>query len=313
MHLWQNLPVASTSSQFDLLGLLFGLGFILSFGYWCTDFVLMQRAFAARTDWEARQVPLLAGFGKLLFSALVILPGLIAARSFPALGHSLRFDQALPMLMKTTYGPTMLGVGLTALGSSLMTGLAGNVAAFSTLWTEDIYRTHLRKEKSDQHYILVGRLAVAFAILSCIIASYLNFLFGNLMEHVQMIFSVFGSPFFAIFVLGFCTRRTTARGALTGLGTGLGIGLLHLLGIATGVLHYGSVMNANFHMAIYTFTSTILIGWISSTSGEQHQPQLKSELLLNWRAYPKTRKERGLWILAFLLFVICLALNIIWQ
>lgn len=313
MHLWQNLPLASTKSQFDLLGLIFGLGFILSFGYWCTDFVLMQRAFAARTDLEARQVPLIAGFGKLLFSALVIVPGLIAARTFPDLGHSLRFDQALPTLMKAAYGPTMLGVGLTALGSSLMTGLAGNVAAFSTLWTEDIYRTHLIKDASDRHYILVGRLAVAFAILSCIVASYLNFLFGNLMEHVQMIFSIFGSPFFAIFVLGFCTRRTTARGALVGLGTGLGIGLLHLLGVAVGVLHYGSVMNANFHLAIYTFSSTLLVGWISSTPGDQAQPQLKSELLLNWKTYPGTGRERSIWILAVLLLGICLLLNILWR
>jgi SSS family solute:Na+ symporter len=207
----------------------------------------------------------------------------------------------------------MLGVGLTALGSSLMTGLAGNVAAFSTLWTEDIYRAHLNKEASEQHYILIGRLAVAFAILSCIVASYLNFLFGNLMEHVQMIFSVFGSPFFATFVLGLCTRRTTATGAITGLGTGITIGLLHLLGIATGMLKYGSVMSANFHLAIYTFFATLIVGWISSKPNDQAQDQLKSELLVNWRTYPQPGKERGIWILALLLTGICLLLNLLWR
>ena len=158
-HLWRGLPLVSHASPLDSLGIVIGLGFVLSFGYWCTDFVLMQRAFTARTDMEARQVPLWAGFGKLGFSMLVILPGLAAYRLLPGLGSSERFDQALPALMKLQYGPAMLGLGLTAIAASLMSGLAANVSAFAALWTEDIYHAHLVPSKPDRHYLVMGRVA----------------------------------------------------------------------------------------------------------------------------------------------------------
>jgi SSS family solute:Na+ symporter len=109
-HLWTGLPVASNAGPLDGIGVVFGLGFVLSFSYWCTDFVLMQRAFTARTEIAARQVPLWAGFGKLLFSFLVVVPGLAAVRLLPELGHTQRFDQALPAIMTFFYGPTMLGL-----------------------------------------------------------------------------------------------------------------------------------------------------------------------------------------------------------
>ena len=144
-HLWAGMPLASNTASVDSLGVVVGLGFVLSFGYWCTDFVLMQRAFAARTETEARQVPLWAGFVKLAFALVVILPGLAAYRVLPQLGGSIRFDQALPALMNLVYGPTMLGVGLTALVASLMSGLAANVSGVAAIWTEDIYRSRIRR------------------------------------------------------------------------------------------------------------------------------------------------------------------------
>ncbi len=125
------MPLVSPTAPMDVLGIVVGLGFVLSFGYWCTDFVLMQRAFAARTDDAARQVPLWAGFGKLGFSMLVVVPGLAAHRLLPGLGHSQRFDQALPAVMRQSYGPAMLGLGLTTIAASLMSALAANVSAFA--------------------------------------------------------------------------------------------------------------------------------------------------------------------------------------
>ena len=156
-HLWRDLPLASTHAPLDKTGVIVGLGFVLSFGYWCTDFVLMQRAFTARTEQEARQVPLWAGFGKLCFALMVVLPGLAAGRLLPALAQSQHFDQALPRVMVDLYGPVMLALGITAIVASLMSGLAANVSAFASVATNDIYRARVRRHADDTHYLRVGR------------------------------------------------------------------------------------------------------------------------------------------------------------
>ena len=308
-HLWRELPLVSHASPLDALGVVIGLGFVLSFGYWCTDFVLMQRAFTARTNTEARQVPLWAGFGKIGFSMLVVLPGLAAYRLIPGLGSSQRFDQALPALMKLQYGPAMLGLGLTAIAASLMSGLAANVSAFAAVWTEDIYHSHLVTSKPDRHYLMMGRLATVVAISVCLLTSYINFLFSDLMEHVQLIFSVFGAPFFAIFLLGMTTRRTNQRGAIAGFLTGTAIALLHLFAFGRGWLHYGSVMSANFYVAIYAFCTSVavalLVSAFSSTAEEQ---RTALQMSLTLRGIP-----RLLWILSALLLCACVGLNVMWR
>ena len=308
-QLWRGLPLASTAAPMDILGVVIGLGFVLSFGYWCTDFVLMQRAFTARSDDAARQVPLWAGFGKLGFAVLVVLPGLAARRLLPALGHSQRFDQALPALMRLSYGPLMLGVGLTAIAASLMSGLAANVSAFAALWTEDIYRSHLVRRKPDRHYLIVGRFATVAAILVSMFSSYVNFLFSDLMEHVQMIFSVFGAPFFAIFLLGMTTRRVNERGAIAGFVAGTVLALLHLFAFSRGWLHYGSVMTANFYMATYAFSASALVAWVASVGNSTPRPAHGSRLHMNF----SVSSPPLLWVLSILLLFACVGLNVIWR
>jgi len=313
-HLWRDLPAVSQAAPLDGFGIVFGLGFVLSFGYWCTDFVLMQRAFTARTEVEARQVPLWAGFGKILFSLIVVLPGLLAFRLFPELGRSERFDQALPLLMTTLYGPTMLGLGLTALAASLMSGLAANVSAFAAIWTEDIYRARLRPHASDSHYLTMGRISAAVAIIVSAFASYLNFLFRDLMEHVQLIFSVFGAPFWAIFLLGMTTRRTTERGAIAGFLSGTILALLHLLAITRGWLHYGSIMSGNFHVASYAFITALIVGSLVSAGGaEAALAHGGRRLVFAWREGTRGPGTRLLWTLSAILLLSCLALNIMWR
>jgi SSS family solute:Na+ symporter len=309
-HLWRGLPLVSHSSPLDVLGVGLGLGFVLSFGYWCTDFVLMQRAFAARTEIEARQVPLLAGFGKLGFSMLVVVPGLAAYRLLPGLGSTQRFDQALPSLMRLEYGPAMLGLGVTAIAASLMSGLAANVSAFAALWTEDIYHAHLVTSRPDRHYVVMGRAAAIVAIAVSLMSSYINFLFSDLMEHVQLIFSVFGAPFFAIFLLGMCTRRASERGAITGFLTGTAVALLHLFALGRGWVHYGSLMSANFYAAIYAFCTSVVVGLLISLPGSASQTGQESELhmRLTTRGIP-----RLLWILSALLLCACVGLNVMWR
>ncbi len=310
-HLWTGTPIASQAAPLDVIGVVFGLGFVLSFSYWCTDFVLMQRAFTARTETAARQVPLWAGFGKLLFSIIVVVPGLAAFRLIPALGHSQRYDQALPAVMTMSYGPAMLGLGLTALLASLMSGLAANVSAFAAIWTEDIYRSRIVRHAPDHHYLTVGRIAAATAIAISLVTSYIDFLFGSLMEHVQLIFSVFGAPFWAIFLLGMSTRRTTEKGAIAGFLSGTTIALLHLGAVTLGLLHYGSVMNANFHGAIYAFVTACAVGWLASTPDPSRPAN--NILVFHWRTWSHEKGDRLLWVLSAILLSACLLLNWIWR
>lgn len=305
-HLWQGQAAFAPRAHLDQFGVVLGLGFVLSFSYWCTDFVLMQRALASRTEAEARQVPIWAGFGKLLFSFLVVLPALVAPRVLPLLGGTQRYDQALPRLMSVFYGPTMLGLGLTALASSLMSGFAANISGFSAVWTVDLYRDWLARGRSEAHYIGVGRLATVLGVLFSLAASYISFSFSNLMDHVQLIFSLFSAPFWAVFLLGLMKRRTKARGALIALGCGLGIALVHHFCVYRGLLHYGSVMNANLHVAAYSFCVTFLVGWLFRSDLARPCSMDLDFAPWDWRS------ARTLLILSGLLLAICLLLNLFW-
>jgi SSS family solute:Na+ symporter len=311
-HLWKALPLASNLAPLDAIGVVVGLGFVLSFSYWCTDFVQIQRAFTARTESEARQVPLWAGFGKLAFSLLVVLPGLAASHLIPSLGHGRRFDQALPELMNLYYGHAMLGLGLTALAASLMSGLAANVSAVAAIWTEDIYRSRLRPHRSDRHYLVMGRATIVLATVVCCFASYIDFYFNNLMEHVQLIFSIFGAPFWAIFMMGMTSRRITERGALTAFIGGSCVALLHLVAFMRGWIHYGSVMNANFHAAIYAFGVAVVLGGTASGLWSDRGEERTDILVFQWKLGSRTG-SRMVWALSALLLGCCAALSWAWR
>jgi SSS family solute:Na+ symporter len=249
----------------------------------------------------------------LLFSLIVVVPGLAAYRLLPELGHSQRFDQTLPSLMTVYYGPAMLGLGLTALLASLMSGLAANVSGFAAVWTGDIYRTRISKDRSDSHYLFVGRLAAIVAIAVSLLTSYIDFLFSTLMEHVQLIFSVFGAPFWAIFLLGMSTRRTTGRGAIAGFLSGTTVAFLYLAATSLGLIRYGSVMNANFHLAVYAFGTTCIVGWFASGLLTDRRPQAKTGLVFQWRTGLRDGGSALPWVLSAILLSVCLLLNWIWR
>jgi SSS family solute:Na+ symporter len=214
------------------------------------------------------------------------------------------------LLMTMYYGPLLLAVGLTALAASLMSGLAANVSAFAAIWTEDLYRSRWRRHETDRHYLRVGRAAAVVAIVLCVLASYIDFLFSNLMEHVQLIFSIFGAPFWAIFLLGMTTRRVTERGAVIGFVGGTAVALLHLVAFTLGWLRYGSVMNANFHAAIYAFVAAVVLGLAASgrpqTSGGQAGDALRMGGTM-------TKTSGWLWVLAGALLVSCVVVNWYWR
>jgi SSS family solute:Na+ symporter len=190
-----------------------------------------------------------------------------------------------------------------------MSGLAANVSAFAALWTEDIYHAHLVTRKPDRHYLIMGRVATVVAVGVSLLTSYINFLFSDLMEHVQLIFSVFGAPFFAIFLLGMTTRRTNERGAIAGFLTGTSVALLHLFAFSRGWLHYGSVMSANFYVAIYAFCTSVVVAWlVSGLSSPKREQRPALQMNPSVRGIPPL-----LWILSVLLLCACVGLNVMWR
>jgi solute:Na+ symporter, SSS family len=250
-HVWTKMPLAAPhTARMDVLGVVAGLGFVLSFGYWCTDFVLIQRALAAKTVEGSIRTPLLAATVKLFFPFLIIFPGMEAAlllRGQPTPD----FDQALPLLMQHYYGPALLGLGVAAIIASLMSGLAGNITAFSALATHDLYREHLKPREEDLHYLRVGRIFTAVAACLSVATAYIAFRYNNLMDYLQLIFSLFNAPLCALFVLGMFTTWASPAGGFWGLLCGVLVAGAHNLAVREEWVTYGSQMSANFYGAMY--------------------------------------------------------------
>jgi solute:Na+ symporter, SSS family len=240
----------------DWFSLVFGLGFVLSFGYWCTDFLVVQRAMAANSMGAARRTPLIAAFPKMLFPFIIILPGMIAAGlSFhaahagaadpsayhlPMKNGAYDYNMTLPTLLGHYFPTGMLGIGLTALMASFMSGMAGNVTAFNSVWTYDIYEAYISPGRSEQHYLNVGRAATIFGILASIGAAYVANQFNNIMDLLQLVFGFVNAPLFATFALGMFWRRSTGHGAFTGL----------LCGTLAAAVHHGVTLPFGEHPGV---------------------------------------------------------------
>jgi solute:Na+ symporter, SSS family len=287
---WRHLGSANANPMgVEWFGMAMGLGFVLSFGYWCTDFLVVQRAMAAESMTAARRTPLLAAIPKMLFPALVILPGMIVIALQTTRGGLLpigadgtpNYNMAIPVML-AQYLPTgLLGLGLTALMASFMSGMAGNVTAFNTVWTYDIYQSYIRPGQSDAHYLRMGHGATVFGILGSVAAAYAATRFNNIMDMLQLVFAFVNAPLFATFLLGMFWRRATGHGAFFGLVIGTGAAALHhglVLstgaapglkgGFLGGVLHtYPSEMAQNFWTAIFAwsacFVATIAISLLT--------------------------------------------------
>lgn len=253
-----------------------GLGFVLSFGYWCTDFLVVQRAMIARNMSDAQKTPLLAAFPKMLLPFVVILPGLIALTLHKMGGDfqlpikadgRIDYDLTLPTMLGLYYPSGMLGVGLTALIASFMSGMAGNVTAFNAVWTYDIYQAHIKKDAPDAHYLMMGKLSTVVGILLSIATAYMARSFNNIMDFLQLIFGFVNAPLFATFLLGMFWRRATPHGAFWGLVGGTTFAALtHGLTIAEGKggwlgnLHiFQTSMGQAFMIAIVAWTACFLI------------------------------------------------------
>jgi len=309
MHSWLGMQHANTNRLgVEWFGLAMGLGFVLSFGYWCTDFLVIQRAMAADSMSSARRTPIIASFPKMLFPALVILPGLIAialptqttsvsvagnttnqvagkglipAKIDPTTGivmlgkdgkPELDYDLAIPNMLLHYFPTGILGLGLTALLASFMSGMAGNVTAFNTVWTYDIYQSYINRTATDEHYLWMGRMATVFGIAFSLAAAYLASRFNNIMDMLQLVFAFVNAPLFATFLLGMFWKRTTGHAAFAGLLSGTFAAALHhaltlpadaVPGVKGGwiaTLHvYPSEMAQNFWAAIYAWVTCFVV------------------------------------------------------
>ncbi|MBN2199012.1 MAG: sodium:solute symporter family protein [Candidatus Aminicenantes bacterium] len=261
-------------------GIVLGLGFVLSFGYWTTDFLVVQRAFSARNLRTARLTPLLASFFKMAVPFLVILSGLIAlalsrdpASGFQLMsdGGKVNYDSALPMLISRYLPPGLAGLGVTALLAGFMAGQAGNISAFNTVWTYDIYRSVFNKKASPQHLLWMGRAATVAGIFLSVGTAYWAKSMPTIMDYMQAIFSWVNAPLFATMLLGMFVKWITPNGAFWGLIAGMGSSFAMYLGvkfqwIPMKLITLSSVssdMAANFWRAwwawLICFLATILI------------------------------------------------------
>jgi len=242
-----------------------GLG-LASFAYWSTDFLVIQRALAAKDIDTAAKTPLLATFPKMLFPILTVVPGLAALLVMPSRIEG-NYNLTLPLMFLEYYPAGLFGLGVTALLSSFMSGMAGNVTAFNTVWTYDIYQTHIAPGRSDRHYLLVGRLVTVVGILISVGAAYSASSFPNIFDYWALLSGIFVGAPFATFVLGVLTRGLSGTAAFAGMLAGILSTCLHYLAFRWRYLDYGSDLAMDFSGAAYGFIVNAVVTLVFSHIG----------------------------------------------
>jgi len=253
-HLWRTMGSAADNPMgIHWTGIVFGLGFVISFGYWTTDFLVVQRILAAKDLRAAKLAPILGSYFKMAVPFIVILPGLLGLAVLPfklvpasAVGpgqHS--YNEVLPLMLARYCGPGLLGLGITALIAGFMSGMAGNVSAFATVWTYDLYRSFINKHAPDDHYVRMGRWCTILGVLISIGTAYLVMQFASIMDYVQALFSFFIAPLFGTVVLGMLWKRASPAGGFWGL----------LCGTVSSISMW-ALVRANPHMLAYIALSS---------------------------------------------------------
>lgn len=304
-HTWKYVGSAADNPMgVNWWQLIMGLGFVLSFGYWCTDFLVVQRAMVTRNMRSAQNTPLIAAFPKMIMPVIVIVPGLIAAAMVAMhSGYEIplnsagetNYNMVLPSLLNKFYPSGLLGVGLTALFASFMSGMAGNVTAFNTVWTYDIYEAYIKPGKSDKHYLTVGKFATFFGIFASIGTAYLARSFNNIMDFLQLVFGFVNAPLFATFFLGMFWKRSTGHGAFSGLVSGtVAAALTYNLTMAEGNggaianLHtFSSGMAQSFIVAMVAFSTCFLVTIVVSLFTKAHEKEKLVGLVYSLTPKPK--------------------------
>jgi SSS family solute:Na+ symporter len=276
-HLWATLGRFSDNPMgIHWTGIVFGLGFVISFGYWTTDFLVVQRVLSAKDLRAAKMAPVIGAAFKMFVPIIVILPGLLALALLPQKlvgegaaiasgGHS--YNEVLPLMLARYCGPGLLGLGITALIAGFMSGMAGNVSAFTTVWTYDIYRALINRNAADEHYVKMGRWCTIIGVLISVGTAYLVMSFLSIMDYVQALFSFFIAPLFGTVVLGMLWKRTSPQGGFWGLlaGTLSSIGMWAWVRVDPAALRYVALspnardMAENMYRALWSWMVCIIV------------------------------------------------------
>jgi SSS family solute:Na+ symporter len=276
-HLWGPMAhFASNPMGIHWTGIVLGLGWVISFGYWNTDFLVVQRIIAAKDIHAAKMAPIIGSYFKMAVPFIVILPGLIGLAVLPfhlvpeniahATGqHS--YNEVLPLMLARYCGPGLLGLGITALIAGFMSGMAGNVSAFATVWTYDLYRPFVRKGAPDNHYVKVGRWSTILGVLVSIGTAYLVMQFSSIMDYVQALFSFFIAPLFGTVLLGMLWKRVTPAAGFWGLlaGSASSVAMFLLVKFHPRMLAYIALssdakpMAENMYRALWSWLICVIV------------------------------------------------------
>jgi SSS family solute:Na+ symporter len=276
VHLWKGLGTFSGNPMgVHWTGIVFGLGGAIACGYWTTDFLVVQRAMAAKDLRSAQLAPIIASYFKMVVPLIVILPGLLglAVLPFRLVPESMAgpgmhtYNEVLPLMLARYCGPGLLGLGVTALIAGFMSGMAGNVSAFATVWTYDIYQPYIRKTESDAHYVKVGRWCTILGVLLSIGTAYFVTQFQSIMDYMQALVSFFIAPLFGTVITGMMWRRATPKAGFCGLlaGTGSSIAMFTLVKMKPSYLAYIALspdakdMAENLYRALWSLLICVLV------------------------------------------------------
>jgi SSS family solute:Na+ symporter len=298
-HMWSTLGSFSSNQMgVHWTGIVFGLGFVISFGYWTTDFLVVQRVLSANDLRAARMAPIIGAAFKMAVPFIVIVPGLLALavlrntdgslmklvpESVAAVTGQHSYNEVLPLMLVRYCGPGLLGLGITALVAGFMSGMAGNVSAFSTVWTYDLYSAYLKKDGTDKHYVSMGRISTVVGMLASVGTAYLVMNAASIMDYVQALFSFFIAPLFGTVILGMLWKRATAAGGFWGLlcGTVASIGMWAWVQRNPGALRYIALssdakpMAENLYRALWSWIVCIFVTVVVSY---MTKPKTEAEL-----------------------------------
>jgi SSS family solute:Na+ symporter len=265
LHAWEGMGIGSVTNPIDAnwIGIVFGLGFVLSFGYWTTNFAEVQRALSAKNLSAARRTPLIGAYPKIFIPAVTIIPGLVALVTVPQLGQSddpaLQYNSAIPLLIAEYLPEGMLGIAITGLMAAFMAGVAANVTSFNTVFTYDLWQSYVRRDRDSDYYLRVGRIATIGGLAISVATAFIAKGYSNIMNYVQLLFSYFNAPLFATFIIAMFWKRTTPWAGFWGLVAGfLGAFWTHQL-YAWGTIDLGSELSASFWQAIVAFIADAVV------------------------------------------------------
>ncbi|MGC4880938.1 sodium:solute symporter family protein [Micromonospora sp. DT43] len=265
LHAWQDTGSTDNPLGAQWLGIVFGLGFVLSFGYWTTNFAEVQRALSAKNMSAARRTPIIAAYPKLFIPLVTIIPGLVALVTVKGLGADkgdLQYNNAIPLLMRDLLPNGVLGVAVTGLLASFMAGMAANVSGFNTVFTYDIWQAYVRRGRSDEYYLRIGRWATVAAVVIGIGTAFIASGFSNIMNYIQALFSLFNAPLFATFIIGMFWKRMSALAGFWSLLLGTLASLATYLLYKGGVIGFNSDLEESFWGAGIAFVTVAVVAAI---------------------------------------------------